>query len=375
MSTHIHTVRTEDFDAFMRFMEHAYGHSREFFPRFYGHIYHPTPEACANCYIIKENYRIVSHVGLFPIHIASAGTQLTLGGIGGVATLPEARGKGYMTRLLKHAIDEMRVRGYPVSWLGGDRQRYNSFGWEMAGRAYQLTFTPRSLAWDDVTAAPIEEVLPEDARLVIAAHQERPTCHAHRPNLHASLNRQDLRFWIADDGYVIARGQNRDHVKVIEVASASGNEVSLLRAVLEWNFADDVTWELSAWEHDRLARVMPYVAGWQMQEHGMYRINDLAALLSAALPSLAQRAVSLRDTSVTLRLRELDRIKETTLRVQDGVVQIRAGQHATLAVEFSLIDAARLIFGGPTPANADKLPPAIRALFPIPIYVPHLDRV
>jgi GNAT superfamily N-acetyltransferase len=359
----------------MRFMERAYGHSRDFFPRFYGHLYQPTPEACSNCYVIEESGRIVSHVGLFPVRVVAAGVRLTLGGIGGVATLPHARGKGYMTRLLRHAIDEMRARGYPASWLGGDRQRYNTFGWEMAGRAYQLTFSRRSLSWHDVVPAAIEEVLPAEARPVIAVYQDRSACHAQRLDLPALLRRQDLRFWLADDGYVIAVGQARDHVKIIELVSASGNEAGLLRAVLDWNFADDVTWEISAWEHGRLARVMPCAVGWRMQEHGMYRINDLTALLTAALPFLTQRAAGLRDASVTLRLHEHDRITETTLSVRDDSVQIHAGQRAARIIELSLIDAARLIFGGPAPAGLDRVPTSIRALFPIPIYVPYVDRV
>ncbi len=375
MITRIRTVRVEEFDGFMRFMERAYGHSRAFFTRFYPHLYRPTPEACANCYVIEEHGQIVSHVGLFPIRVSTAGVRLTLGGIGGVATLPQARGKGYMTRLLHHAIDEMRARGYPVSWLGGDRQRYNAFGWEMAGLAYQLTFSRRSLSWHDVTPASIEEVLPAEARPVIAAHQHRPACHAHRPDLPARLRRQDLRFWLAADGYVVAVGPGRDHVKVIELVSASGNEAGLLRAVLDWNFATDVTWELSAWERERLARVMPCAADWRMREHGMYRLNDLTALLTASLPFLTQRAAALRDASVTLRLREHDRITDTTLRVRDGSVQIHAGQHAAPTIELSSVDAARLIFGGPAPAGLAQVPTSIQTLFPIPVYIPYLDRV
>jgi hypothetical protein len=78
---------------------------------------------------------------------------------------------------------------------------------------------------------------------------------------------------------------------------------------------------------------------------------------------------------VTLRLHEHDRITETTLSVRDDSVQIHAGQRAARIIELSLIDAARLIFGGPAPAGLDRVPTSIRALFPIPIYVPYVDRV
>lgn len=375
MTTEIRTVRAGEFDDFMRFMERAYGHSRAFFTRFYPHLYRPTPEACANCYVIEEACQIVSHVGLFPILVSAAGVALTLGGIGGVATSPQARGQGHMTRLLRHAIDEMHARGYPASWLGGDRQRYNAFGWEMAGLSVQMTFSRRSLGWHDVIPVSIEAAFPEEALPVVAAHHHHRACHTQRPDLRAKLSRQDLRFWIAADGYVIARGQGRDHVKIIELVSASGNEARLLRAVLDWNFADDVTWELSAWEHARLARVIPYAADWRMDEHGMYRINDLTALLDAALPHLTRHVTGLRPTAATLSLRESETVTHTTLIVENNAVHVRAGQHAEPTIELSVIDAARLVFGGPAPAGFDRVPAGIRALFPIPIYVPPLDRV
>ena len=91
MKLPIRTLRPAEFEDFMRFMERAYGHSREFFQRAYPHLYQPTPEKCASYYIIEKDGEILSHVGLYPIQLVTAGVELTAGGIGGVATLPAAR--------------------------------------------------------------------------------------------------------------------------------------------------------------------------------------------------------------------------------------------------------------------------------------------
>lgn len=375
MTTKIRTLNVEEFEDFMRYVERAFGHSVDFFPRVYPHIYEATPEVCSWGYVVEENGKIVSHVGVYPIDVVTAGVRMTLGGIGAVSTAVEARGKGYMTQLLYHAIDEMRAKGYPASWLGGDRQRYNTFGWEHATLAYRLQFSRRSLDWHNVGPTPIEEVLPGEAEDQIARWMTMPACHARRPRLSALLRKVDLRVWLADDGYAIAHGQERDHVQIAELVSTSGNEAGLLRAIIEWNHGDRATWEVSPWDEERLARVMPYVGFRTTGYSGLYRINDLTAVLQAAIPALERRAAAVRDFAVAVGIREHDRTQAATLAVEDGSVTVAAGRHAAHYVELTPIHAARLFFGGPAIPETAQLPPALLALLPVPIYVPPLDHV
>lgn len=375
MTTKIRTLNVEEFADFMRYVERAFGHSKDFFPRVYPHIYEATPEVCSWGYVVEEDGKIVSHVGVYPIDVVTAGVSMTLGGIGAVSTAVEARGKGYMTQLLYHIIDEMRAKGYPASWLGGDRQRYNTFGWETATMAYRLQFSRRSLGWNDIAPTPIEEVLPWEAADQIARWMTLPACHARRPRLEALLRKVDLRVWFAEDGYAIAYGQERDHVNIAELVSTSGNEAGLLRAIIEWNHGDRATWELSTWDEARLARVMPYVGFRTTGYSGLYRINDLTAVLQAAIPALERRAAGLRDFAVTVGIREHDQTQATTIAVRDGAVAITVGQDAETYVELSPVTATRLFFGGPAIPEASQLPSGLLALLPIPVYVPPLDHV
>lgn len=375
MTTKIRTVHVEEFEDFMRYLERAFGHSVDFFRRFGPHIYKPTPEVCAWGYVVEENGKIVSHVGVYPIEVVTADVPLKLGGIGGVSTAVEARGKGYMTQLLYHAIDEMRAQGYSASWLGGDRQRYNTFGWEGAALSYRLIFSTRSLGRADIAPAQIEEVRPWDATAHIARLMPLPDCHARRPDLETQLHRADLRVWVTEDGYAIANGQERDHVKLIELVSASGREVEMIHAIITWNHGEAATWEVSMWDEARIARIMPYVSYGTAGYSGMYRVNDLTTVLRAAIPRFEHRAGGLRDFTVTLGIREHDRTQTTTITVHDGAVQIEAGQHAEHYVELDPIVAARLVFGGPAIPQAPELPPGLLALLPVPVYVPQLDHV
>ncbi|MGC9468383.1 MAG: GNAT family N-acetyltransferase [Anaerolineae bacterium] len=375
MAPEIRHVRATEFEDFMRYVERAFGHSKAFFEHAYPHLYQPTREALEWAYVIEENGEIVSHVGVYPIETVTAGTRLSIGGIGAVSTASKARGKGYMTQLLTHIIEEMRRIGYPLSWLGGDRQRYNTFGWEVAGPVYNLTFSSRSLAWHEVDPIEVEEVLPEEALDTIRHYLSVPACHAVRPHLDQQIHKRDLRFWIAEDGYAILEGQSRHQIKILELVSASGHEAGMIRAILEWNFGDRATWELSAWDKARLGRLMPVASYWTGDNNHMYRINDLTQLLEATRAHLAQRAQALRDFAVALGVREHDRTTVTTVRVKDGEVVVEAGNHADTYLELSPVDTARLVLGGPAIRNDALIPEGVRALMPVPVYVLPLDFV
>lgn len=375
MTPQIRHVRPEEFESFMRYVEQAFGHSKAFFQRDYPHLYLPTDEALSWAYVIEEDGEIVSHVGLYPIETVTAGIRLSIGGIGAVSTAVRARGKGYMTQLLTHIVEEMRRIGYPVSWLGGDRQRYNTFGWEMASPVYNLSFSQRSLAWHDVGPTEIVEVLPEEALPTLKQFQDVPTSHAIRPDLAHQVQKMNHRFFVCDDGYAILRGQGRDQLRISELVSASGNEVGIIRALLDWNFGDQATWELTMWDKVRLGRLMPFAAEWQGGWTSMYRVNDLTALLRAVQDHLTAQAAVLRNFSVSISVREQDRTTRTTLTVEDGEVGIEPGDHASDKVELGVVEATRLVLGGPAVADQGDLPQGLLTLFPVPCYVFPLDHV
>ncbi|MBN1250377.1 MAG: GNAT family N-acetyltransferase [Anaerolineae bacterium] len=375
MTPEIRNVRVEEFEPFMRHLEQAFGHSKAFFQRAYPHLYLPTEEALAWAYVIEEDGEIVSHVGLYPIETVTAGVRMTVGGIGAVSTAPRARGKGYMSQLLNHIVDEMRGIGYPVSWLGGDRQRYNTFGWEMASPVYDLHFSGRSLTWHGIAPTEIEEVLPEEALATVERFSNVPECHTIRPDLAHQIHRMDNRFFINDDGYAILQGQARDHIRIAELVSVSGNEVGWIRALLEWNFGSQATWSLSMWDRTRLGRLMLYVSAWMGGYPHMYRVNDLTQTLTLAKAALVERAATLRNFAVALGMREHDRTTVTTLTVEDGDIDIYAGNHAAPYVELSAVEAARLLFGGPPLAPEVPIPPGLQALLPVPCFVLPFDHV
>ena len=73
--------------------------------------------------------------------------------IGTVSVHPYARGEGYMRTLMPHAIERAREDGVDLMLLGGQRQRYNYFGFETGGIKLSFHITPSNLrhAFQDVS--------------------------------------------------------------------------------------------------------------------------------------------------------------------------------------------------------------------------------
>jgi len=79
-----------------------------------------------------ENGKMMSGMVVNNYTIRMNGHNVQMGGIGGVVTKPEARGKGYVRRIMRPVFDEMREMGqvysalYPFSF-----PYYRNFGYEM----------------------------------------------------------------------------------------------------------------------------------------------------------------------------------------------------------------------------------------------------
>lgn len=88
--------------------------------------------------LIKEDGVIKAAVGCFPIECVAAGRKLRIMGIGNVGVAKDCRRKGYMIELMNEAMETMMSEGYDYSLLGGQRQRYEHFGYVPAGSALRF---------------------------------------------------------------------------------------------------------------------------------------------------------------------------------------------------------------------------------------------
>lgn len=100
-----------------------------------------------------EQGKLLSVLGLLPLEAWFQGKKLALGGIGGVATWPEARRQGCVGRLLSHALETMRKNGQSVSMLHPfSFPFYKKYGYEQTIDRKKYTIATPSAAFSQGNA-------------------------------------------------------------------------------------------------------------------------------------------------------------------------------------------------------------------------------
>lgn len=94
---------------------------------------------------LQEDGRIVAAVSLLLITCHHGEDALKIGLVGNVSVHPYRRGRGYMKRLMQEADRILRERQCDISALGGQRQRYEYFGYVQAGLQASFTITTDNL--------------------------------------------------------------------------------------------------------------------------------------------------------------------------------------------------------------------------------------
>jgi predicted N-acetyltransferase YhbS len=128
----------------------------------YGFQPSPAPESALerlredNWRYYKEHVTLVAEVDGVAVADASAvpmrqnvrGAVYQMAGVAGVATLPQARRRGYARALVTEILGLMRDQGYVVSALYPFRPSfYGRFGYVGLPRTRTVTFSPSSVAW------------------------------------------------------------------------------------------------------------------------------------------------------------------------------------------------------------------------------------
>ena len=105
-------------------------------PQEYPHIY--TPDDTANLRVVVEGGEVVAHIGTIRRHVSIMGCTVKVASLGGVATRPDARGKGYATALFEDTIRDCREDGVDFIVVSGYRKIYHRYGCRYVGRDWRF---------------------------------------------------------------------------------------------------------------------------------------------------------------------------------------------------------------------------------------------
>lgn len=369
MSEVLRTVRVDEREQFERFLERCYGSERGFFSLDQPELFRDSEEAAACHLVIEKDGKIVSHVGSYRMEIVVSRARVMTSGVGNVATRPDERGKGYMSRLMHESIGRWRERGWPLSVLWGNRQRYGHFGYESCGLKYSIEVNRRSLETNGTRPVEVDQADPADPDVVshVAALHGTLDYRCKRPQLALQLRRSGVCIFVGPDGYLLL---SRD--RVTEIVSPTGREPDLVAGVLDWTGRGNVHVDVGPGETARLCRLVDVMSGWHIASQGMFRIVNWPGLLAALRPLLEQRAAGLPAFSQSIGCRWRDETEWATIEWDSQELSVEPAQGPG-GVEVELPRLTALVFGGPHP-GVEQLG-GLGRLLPVPIHVPGLDHV
>jgi len=346
------------------------------FDAIYPDLFVPTEEAMARHRIVRQDGRIIACVGCYPQTLRLGPVTVEMFGIGQVSCLKAWRERGYMTALLKETIARMEATAAAMSWLGGRRDRYATFGWEVAGTTARCRLTRKTLArgadplratfdiaslgpadvtddlWRLVSSGPVRCVYPREEWLVKLTRGKPQTIWTATPPGASA----PVAFAVAPEGAdgLTEYGGQPHALRALLAAVAQRNGHGAVSLSCCPGLTEDAEFY---WTH----------AEWVSPELLNLRVHHLDRLMEAYRP-LWDPLVPTGE-SATLVMRREGPGGETRQRFTLG--QRPAGPGDELCLDE--LQMVRLLFGPWSPTTVLPLPPRLRWLnqvFPLPFTVP-----
>ena len=368
----------EMYDDLMDFMNYVFGFNgnEKDFKKLLPKLYKPEYDPCYSNYVVTENGKLKAAIGAFDSDLSVDGEILKSRGIGNVAVHPYSRSKGYMKDCMRLALRDMIEDGVDFSILGGQRQRYQHFGFEHAGQQISVGVDRGNLrrAFENVPLTPLEfrDVNADDADLldrIHALHAAKPV-HTVRPrasfydiacswrsSLTAILRDGDFRGYFIGGLGELTLADPEDTVDVVRNYVAQRGDVHL---------------SFPVWETDLLARITRFGGGISFDHCEMFNILNYPHVIAALLRFKAKRE-ELGDGELSLFIRGFAGDVSVRIAVKNNEVSVEEVA-SDCALALGHREAISFLCGLWAPHRL-ALSPAVRSWFPLPLFVDGADHV
>lgn len=120
-----------------------------------------------------EKEDLLSKLHILSLEISIDNKRFSMGGIAGVATWPEHRRKGSVTRLLQKALLSMKEKGQTISLLHPfNIQFYRRFGWELTASVNKYTLEKSDLIRYEEVPGTVSRLTKEDGNSLLTSVYE-----------------------------------------------------------------------------------------------------------------------------------------------------------------------------------------------------------
>lgn len=323
---------------------------------------------------IKDG-RICGCVAVYPFSLTVAGTELKVGYVGSVSVHPAVRGEGVMKRLMEMQLARARQQKLDMLVLGGQRQRYEYYGFEPCGGTYCyhvstacMRHALKKVATDGVA---FERLADNDAvQAAYALYTSQPVTGARtKENFTSAAMSFGGQPWLITRagrpiGYLIAAD---DHEELRELVTEGAEDVAV--AIKAWAAAQGhkELRVLAAPHQTTLNRVLAaFAESYSIGQDGMMNCLNPEKVIGTYL-RLKNELSPLHDGVMRLEIKGYDRLQ---IAVQGGRVNVSPTQEPADAT-LEWLEAAQLLFGFNRFGAPQVSSPC--GWFPLPLNIPVAD--
>lgn len=361
-------ARPDEREAYIKFANMVFGIAdvgidfEKLIPKVYGaHVNSADMHNIA----VDDEKGIRGLVAVMPNELQMGDETLKIGFIGSVSVHPEARSEGHMKALMKMSLEQMLADDVDIAFLGGQRQRYEYFGYAKGGVGYTFDISKPNVrhALKDVDASAIVfEEIKRDSSCVDQACQlfEEQPIRFHRKNFIDCCQSYFHRPWAVLKrgefiGYIVA-SMKKDGIAEIRVKSMTDLDVAL-KAWVEQNDTN-ISVTFPEWEKETISHLNLYAENVRISTRVQASVLKPRRVLKAMLSAKAAYT-KLENASMSFEI-EGDRF---TVTVNDGKVEILDGGENPICL--NRLQASQLFV---YPFDYEGRIPTPGGWFPLPVY-------
>ena len=341
-------------------------------------LYKDPAKTASEHYLIKSEGKIKAMVCVDPISIEVGGETLSGCGVGTVSVHPYARGKNYMKGIMDKAVKDMQRQKYDFSILGGQRQRYQYFGYDPAGVQYTFSINTSNIRHC------CKEAFPENVSIIAVNEADQELIDAmyalHTAKKAKAVRRKSdfyeiLQSWRAEI-FVVLRA--KEVVGYFTLSNCRLQEIvlsdsSLVKPILQWIFTekklDSLSCSLPEQETELLKEFASICESYQVEANNNLQIFHFTKVVKAFL-ALKASYTSLTDGACAFRVGE----ESFTITVKDNKIRAER-EESEGAIELTPMEAISFFAGN---GSFLRLPyqkkyPFLSNWFPIPFFIEKSD--
>ncbi len=341
-----------------------------------------TDEAMNKHLGVFEDGRLVAALGIYPLPCKINGEEFLFSTVGNVATHPDSEGKGYMGLMMNAAMKELERIGADASRLGGARQRYNRFGYETAGIAYNFAINSHNTkhAFGEIGDFSFEKIERdnEEALLYVKSLHEKEKIFAERSADDACFGVYASAVAWQSSPYIVKKDGERvgyisvakDGVTVSELYTESEDDFIDILVAYQRKINDQINVRLPEYQTSLISRLAEFACDMSISPVCHFKIIEFARITNALMKLKASYG-DMPEGEYVIRIEDYGNVR---LFSKDGNV----GAEMTDAEAQLTLDkrhATRLLFGNLPASFVANVPRHVDSWLPLPLYWNLQDRV